>query len=282
MEHVFPRTNRRESQKTRLLYGIAGGSMLLYGMKHRSFFGGLISLAGADLVTRGLTGRHLHETLGITSRKPSEPSASIPHQVGVNLRRSVTVALPPEEAYEFVRDIENLPQFMKHLKSVEAQDDTHSHWCVSAPGGAEVEWDAEISSDILNELIAWRSIGNPNVDASVSIGFKNAPQGRGTVIHVSLQYVPRAGVMGVVTAEMFGKDPEIELKDNLRRLKQILETGEITTTRGQPVGGLRGRQEVERRREQAASQEPSRAPSDSEPGPEPDKSRAATASGSSQ
>jgi uncharacterized membrane protein len=160
-----------------------------------------------------------------------------PTNIGaIRVVKSVTINRTPEELYRFWRDFNNLPRFMKHLESVQTRGDGISHWVVKGPAGTSVEWDAEIFEDRPNELIAWRSLEGADVDNVGTVRFDRAPAGRGTVVRVNLQYRPPAGVIGKGVARLFGEDPEWQIKDDLRRFKQVMETGEVITTEGQPSG----------------------------------------------
>src|SRR5262245_20264349 len=154
----------------------------------------------------------------------------------IRVAEAITISRSPEELYRFWRDSQNLPRFMKHLESVQATGDKRSHWVAKAPAGTTVEWDAEITQDRPNELIAWRSLDGGDVDNVGSVRFERAPGGRGTVVKVNMRYSPPAGVIGAGVARLFGEAPEWQIKDDLRRLKQVMETGEIITTEGQPAG----------------------------------------------
>ena len=247
MEHIFPRIDRRKSrQQLRLKYGLAGGALLAIGIKRGSFFGGILSLAGANLLVKGITGHDLLETLGVTSFTPTGQNAQVPHQLGVQIQRTITIGLSPEDIYGFIRNFENLPRFMKHVQSVEMQGDKNAHWVIAGPAGRKMEWDSEIINEIPNELLAWQSVNCPDMENAGSIRLEKAPQDRGTVLRLSLLYMPPAGSIGAAIAKLFGKDPEAEIAADLCRLKQFLETGEVCTTKGQPVGGLQARREYER------------------------------------
>jgi uncharacterized membrane protein len=154
----------------------------------------------------------------------------------IHVTHSVLINRPAEEIYKFWRDFKNLPQIMEHLKSVEIIDDKRSRWAAKGPAGKRVEWEAEITEDRPNELIAWRSIESSTVENSGSVRFETAPGGRGTLVHVELNYRPPAGLLGATIAKLLGEEPELQLKDDLRHLKQLMEAGEIVTTEGQPAG----------------------------------------------
>jgi len=154
----------------------------------------------------------------------------------IRVAQSVTINRSPEELYRFWRDFQNLPRFMKHLESVRATGDRRSHWAAKAPAGRTVEWDAEITEDRPNELIAWRSLEGSDVDSVGSVRFERAPGGRGAIVRVEMRYSPPAGRVGATVARLLGEGPELRIKDDLRRFKQIMEAGEIITTEGQPAG----------------------------------------------
>jgi uncharacterized membrane protein len=225
MERMLPRKNKKMPAGSQLLYGLAGGALLIYGISRRSWFRELLALVGADLLSYGATGHHLHEVLGIASAHAGRREGTrIPHQLGVQVQRSIHVNAPPRKAYDFVRDLENLPRFMQHVKNVSKTDDKRSHWVVKAPAGTQVEWDAEIINDLPGELIAWRSINNPDIDSAGSVRFERMTGEDGTVIRVSMQYLPPAGILGATVAKLFGEEPEQQLKDDLGRLKMALES----------------------------------------------------------
>src|SRR5262245_8383761 len=114
----------------------------------------------------------------------------------IRLAQSVTINRSPEELYRFWRDFQNLPRFMKHLESVRATGDRRSHWVAKAPAGRTVEWDAEVTEDRPNELIAWRSLEGADVDSVGSVRFIRAPGGRGSIVKVEMRCSPPAGVVG--------------------------------------------------------------------------------------
>jgi uncharacterized membrane protein len=164
-------------------------------------------------------------TRGVRTRQRATPTV-----VTLTINRS------REDLYESWRDVTNLPRWMKHLRSVEVRGDRRSHWVASGPAGSTVEWDAEITEDRPNELIAWRSIEGSALDHSGVVRFEPAPGNRGTMITVEMRYAPPAGMLGSAVAAWFGEDPPQSIKMDLRRFKQVMETGEVLTTEGQPAG----------------------------------------------
>jgi len=159
------------------------------------------------------------ETTSADALAVAEPSTIV---------RSVTIALPPDAVYRFWRQLENLPTFMRHLESVRMLDERRSHWTARAPLGASVEWDAEIMEDIPGERIAWESVEGSDIWSAGSVEFRTAPAERGTEVVVRLRYAPPGGPAGAAVAKLLGEEPQMQIAGDLRRLKQILETGEVT------------------------------------------------------
>ncbi|MFN7927941.1 MAG: SRPBCC family protein [Blastocatellia bacterium] len=154
----------------------------------------------------------------------------------LRVQHAVTINRPPEELYRFWRDFQHLPRFMKHLEAIQVTGEKQSHWVARGPLGTTVEWDAEIIEDRPNEVIAWRSVEGSTVENTGAVRFERAPGGRGTMVRVRMQYNPPAGVVGATVAKLLGEDPDWQIKDDLRRFKQLMETGEIITTQGQSAG----------------------------------------------
>jgi uncharacterized membrane protein len=166
-------------------------------------------------------------------------AAEIEDDDSIHVTSSIVISRPAEEIYKFWRDFKNLPRVMKHLESVEVIDGTRSRWVAKGPAGKHVQWEAEMTEDRPNELIAWRSIESSTVENYGAVRFEPAPGGRGTIVYVELNYRPPGGLLAATIAKLLGEEPQIQLKDDLRRLKQIMEAGEIVTTEGQPAGRAR-------------------------------------------
>jgi uncharacterized membrane protein len=147
---------------------------------------------------------------------------------GVHIRKAVTLNRAPEEVYGFWRDLRNLPSVLHHLEEVTPMDGRRSHWRAKGPAGSSFEWDAEITEDRPNELLAWRSLPGAEVPNSGWIRFETARGGRGTRITVDLRYVPPGGMLGARIARLFGREPGQEVQEDLRAFKQVMETGEVT------------------------------------------------------
>jgi uncharacterized membrane protein len=210
--------------------GAIGGPLIaLYGLTRGTPGGITLAAAGGYLLYRSLTGHcAAYAALGVTTAR----SAGDP----LHVEKSLTVERPAEELYSFWRDFTKLPRFMKHLESVTVSGDRRSHWVAHGPAGTNVEWDAEITEDRPNELIAWRSLPGADVANAGTVRFEPATGGRGTVVRVAIDYTPPAGALGAAVAKLFGEEPRQQVEGDLRRFKSIMEAGEIPTTTGQPEG----------------------------------------------
>ena len=158
----------------------------------------------------------------------------------IEVRKSIQINCSPAAVYKFWRSFQNLPRFMSNVESVDTLSDNRSHWCVRGPVGKRIEWDAEITEEEENRLIAWRSLAGAQVENWGTVRFETAPGGRGTHVRVHLQYNPPGGIFGASVAKLFGREPQQQVHEDLHHLKQIMETGEIITTKGQPAGRSRG------------------------------------------
>lgn len=159
-----------------------------------------------------------------------------------DLRAAVTVWRSPQDVYRFWRQLENLPSFMYHLKSVSVDSAGKSHWVVNSPLGAPVEWDAEITEDVPNVRITWKSLPGSKIDNRGHVEFTPTPDGRGTEIRVTISYQIPGGALGKAVAALLGESPDQQVNDDLRRLKQLLETGQVVHSSGSPEGTAAVRQ----------------------------------------
>lgn len=146
--------------------------------------------------------------------------------------RTVIINVPRQAIYAFWRDFRNLPLFMENIESVQVFDERRSHWTVKGPANSSFEWDSVITEDIPGEEIAWSSADNAEVPNSGRIEFRDTTNGRGTQVTVNIVYDPPAGKLGKAVAKLFGREPNIQTRHDLRRFKQLMETGEIPTSEG--------------------------------------------------
>jgi len=198
----------------------------------------LALLAKADTKDRGRTVAAIAAVAGVTVPDVLESTRltrSNDESSEVSVSKTITVRKPAQEVYGFWREFENFPRFMAHVESVSAMR-RRSHWVAKAPGGTTVEWDAEIVDDQPAVAISWRSLPEADVANWGTVRFVPAPGDRGTEVHVTLGYRPPAGMVGATIAKLFGEEPATQLADDLRRFKQVLETGEVIVSEGSPRG----------------------------------------------
>lgn len=144
--------------------------------------------------------------------------------------RTVTIAKPRAELYAFWRDFTKLPAFMENVRSVEKLDEKRSRWTIAAPGSSEIVFESTLTEERPNELLAWQSDENAEVRNSGRVTFKDAPAGRGTEVSVTIAYDPPGGSAGRMVAKLFQTEPEIQARRDLKRFKQLMETGEIAVS----------------------------------------------------
>ena len=144
--------------------------------------------------------------------------------------RAVTIGKPRQEVFAFFRDFENLSRFMENIERIDVLDDKRSHWVVKAPAGHGVEWDSTLTEEESGRLLAWTTGPDAEVKNHGRVEFRDAPGGRGTEIHATIVYEPPGGALGKLIATLFQKEPGQQAKRDLRRLKMLMETGEVSTS----------------------------------------------------
>jgi uncharacterized membrane protein len=200
----------------------------------------LASLAGALASRRSRRGRVLAATAavaGVTAldvlcaRRLSQVDGRSTSDTGdgVRVRASITVNRPPADVYRFWRDFPNLAKVMRHVDSVQVRGERRSHWVAIGPGGVRLEWESEVVEDHRDERIAWKSLPGGDVETEGSVRFVPAPGGRGTEVHVDMTYRAPGGVLASTLGRFFGGTASTFASEDLRPLKQLLETGEIPT-----------------------------------------------------
>lgn len=199
--------------------------------------GRLIRLGvGAFLLYRGIGRRDkLSELLGVSTVGQGENDLRLLAPArGIRMERAVTVNRPRQEVYAYWRELSNLPRFMRHLKSVTSTGGGRSHWVAAAP--FEVQWDAQITEEREGELLAWRSLEGSQVNNAGQVRFSDAPAGKGTEIHVVIEYSPSLGPAGAAAAKLVQGATATQIREDLGRFKAMLEAGQILTVEGQSSG----------------------------------------------
>lgn len=192
--------------------------------------------AVALAVVAGVTALDVLAAVRLTGSQAAHSVPSVSGRTDTYLERSITVSKSPEECYRFWRSFGNLPRFMHSLESVRELGEGRSRWVAKGPMAMRLEWTSEITADRPGEEIAWRTLDDAGAANAGSVRFEAAPAGRGTIVRVSLHYSPLGGALGAGLVKLLGHDPQSRIREDLRRFKQVMETGEIPTTRGQPAG----------------------------------------------
>lgn len=203
------------SPAVRIVGGAAGAALALYGARREGMFATAIGTFGLGLLVRGVTDMPMSRLVGIGAG----PRA-------VDVQKTIEIAGPVEQVFDFWNHYENFPRFMKNVRKVESLGGGRSRWVVAGPMGLSIEWEASITDKITNELIAWRSLPGAIIEHEGAVRFKPTPQG-GTEIEVVLSYNPLGGALGHVAALLFGSDPKTEMEEDLARMKSLIETGKL-------------------------------------------------------
>lgn len=201
----------------RLVSGVGGGLLTLYGATRKGLVGSAISMAGLGLAARSVANMDLKTLLGMSSRKDA-----------IRINKAINIDAPVEEVYRYWSNYENFPFFMSHVQEVQNLGNGRSHWKVMGPAGSVVEWDAVTTRDIPNQELAWESVAGSQVQTEGKVQFQENPGG-GTRATVHLHYTPPAGALGHAVASLFGTNPKQAMDEDLARLKSLLETGKTTT-----------------------------------------------------
>lgn len=212
-----------------------GAALMAYGISRRSVSGVLMAISALPLAYRGIAGEWPPPLRDLVAN--GDTRSALSGRRGIHVREAVRIEKPLPELYRFWRQLENLPKFMTHLERVTELGDGRSHWVAKGPGGVRVEWDAEIINEVENEVIGWRSLPDSDVVSAGSVNFKSVRNGRSTEILVHLQYTPPAGRVGALAAMAAWREPSQTIREDLRRLKQMLEAGEVPTSTAHDTTG---------------------------------------------
>jgi len=206
----------------RTISAMAGSILIGAGIRR----GGLLGLAfgslGVTFLAQAVRGRP-----SFAKKVKPEP---------IEIKKAITIAATPADLYQFWHDFENLPRFMTHVSSVRVLDQQRTEWTAVGPRDTRIRWRSEITEDRPGELISWRSIDRSPISQRGTVRFAPAPQDGETEVHLTLEYAPPEGTIGIVVGKLLVGLTEHKLQEDLRRLKQLYETSSIPSTEGQPHG----------------------------------------------
>jgi uncharacterized membrane protein len=224
----------------RWVSGLGGAALLFYGMRQHNVSRLPLAALGAGLLYQGASGKNFLDYVPILHDVPAvQQMRGEPSPTQLRIRKSVTVNRPANELYDYWHNLSNLPNFMKHVKSVQDLGEGRSHWVVDVLNNVELEWDAKIIEDRPNEMIAWETLPEAPLQNRGYVKF--IPTEHGTEVSVSLEYDPPGAAIGKLAGRMGKFIAEHQIKEEIRSFKQLMETGEIPTTEGQPAGRPRER-----------------------------------------
>ena len=214
----------------RIASAIGGAALSIYGITKGSPLGFGLAVAGSFLIYRGASGNcPVNSIVGRNTAGTSTHALEIVENITVNKSRS--------EVYSFWRRLSNLPLFMKHIEEVVENDELHSSWKAQIPGNlGSISWQAEITEQEQDRVIAWRSLPGATIDNAGRVEFKDAPGDQGTEVKAVISYNVPAGSIGSNIAKLFNPLFSKIIKEDIRGFKQYLETGELPTNQGQPTG----------------------------------------------
>jgi uncharacterized membrane protein len=217
------KANLSGSRQKGPLFSLMGGGLLtLVGLKRRSAGRLMLAGLGTGLLVHGLQGLRTSSTseLGRRKIKPSQ---------GVKIEDTIIIHRRSKDLFRFWRQLDNLPKFMDEIHNIEILSPTRSRWTMTIPvlenipGPSTVEWEAEIINEKENELIGWRTLANSNVEHAGSVQFNPVDDGNSTEVRITLQYIPVGGILGVGMLKMLGEDPQLKVKQNLLKFKELME-----------------------------------------------------------
>jgi len=189
--------------------------LALLAVASRARRGNGARIAGAIAAVAGVTALDV-----IAARRAQQASEKV-RQPAIF---SVTINKPPAEVYAFFRKLPQLPLFMDYLESVHEIDRERSHWVARLPIGGTVAWDARVTEDRPGEALAWQSTEGSLIKTRGRVTFARTPGRDMTEVRVEMQL----GMLGLSPssgiARLFTRS---QIKGDLRRLKQVLETGEV-------------------------------------------------------
>ena len=210
------------SPTARLLAGLAGGTAALWAAGRRGPLGVGLSLLGTGLLARAATNLELRRLVGVRAGRRA-----------VDIEKTITVNAPLEMVWQYWRDYRYFPSFMSHVREVRDQGGGRSHWTVDGPAGSTVQWDARLTAEEPNRLIAWKTVPGSRVDHSGIVRLE--PAGGATRVHLRMSYNPPAGALGHALAALVGADARRLMNDDLVRMKAFIETGQPPRDAAAPI-----------------------------------------------
>ena len=203
------------SPTARLLVGAASGALVVYGARRRGLVGAAIGPVGIAMLSRALANLEIKRLVGLQTGPRT-----------IDIEKTINIAAPVEQIFDCWSNHERFPQFMRNVREVRKTGETTYHWVVAGPAGVSVEWDAEITRLVPNQLIAFRSLPGSAIEQTGLVHFTPTSDGD-TCVDIKMSYNPPAGAIGHLVAMLFGADPKKEMDEDLMRMKSFIETGQV-------------------------------------------------------
>ncbi|MGH9753932.1 MAG: SRPBCC family protein [Blastocatellia bacterium] len=201
------------SPTARLIAGGAGSALMANCVARRDPISLALGALGFGLFMRSATNLEMKTLLGVgRNRQP------------IKVQKTINIHAPVEQVFDFWTDHRNFPRFMSNVREAQPTGNGCSHWIVAGPAGIPIEWTAEITEQVPNKLLAWRSLPGSMLKHDGVIHFEPTHEGRARV-HIEMRYHPIGGAIGHALAKLFGSDPKSEMDADLLRMKTFIEKG---------------------------------------------------------
>ena len=202
----------------RVVSGLAGGALVMWGLRRRSLGGLIVAAAGGEMIRRGISGHcAVYEWLG-RSAAQSGP---------IEIESAVTIDKPAMELYRAWCNPDTLSRVMGDFADVRATDERRWHWNAHGPADKGLEWESEITGEREGELLRWRSIGDAAIPNDGEVRFHQAPQGLGTEVHLAMRFDPPGGALGRAAIKMLGPTPQRLASRALLRFRNLVESAGV-------------------------------------------------------
>jgi uncharacterized membrane protein len=211
------------SPTARLIAGGVGAALMANCLARRDLLSSALGAMGFGLFMRSATNLEMKTLLGVgRDRQP------------IKVQKTINIHAPVEQVFGLWTDHQNFPHFMSHVREAMPTGDGRSHWIVSGPAGLPIEWTAEITQQVPNKLLAWKSLPGSTVRHSGVVHFEPIHEGSARV-HIEMCYHPIGGAIGHALAKLFGSDPKSEMDADLLRMKTFIEKGRTPHDAANPL-----------------------------------------------
>lgn len=229
--HIAPRPHN-VAPAERFASVMAGGALAAWALKSlrtRTTLGVMAGLVASELLWRGATGRcPLYSTLGVSTAGAERET------LYEEVERSITVHRPPEEVWKKLREPETLALVMAHFADVQPSGTNRARWLVPAPFGRRLEWETSVVEAKEHELLRWESLPGARIPQAGLVLLRRAPRDLGTEVTIRLRYGGPGGLIGALGARALALAPSVVVGKAARRLKSLIETGEIPSIEHNP------------------------------------------------